>query len=141
MVRCGVHPLLQIFVQDCLLINQSVLLQQLIQHLLNLIILLLNISLVRRLSIFQLGLELADLCALVVNIILQLSNLELFSFSFPINTSLLTLGLLGLPLPLAPLVLSNLKLELIDTALHSEDVLLKGGLFGFQGGYLGLQTG
>ena len=97
---------MQIFVQDCLLINQGVLLEQLIQQLLNLIILLLNISLVRRLSVFELGLELGDLCALVLNIILQLGNLELVSI---VNTSLLSLGH---PLPLAPLVLKLLLLPL-----------------------------
>ena len=105
MVRCGVHPLLQIFIKNSLLIDQCVLLEQLIQQLLNLIILLLNITLMCRLSVFELGLELGDLCTLVFNVILQLGDLELVS----INTSLLSLGH---PLPLAPLVLKLLLLPL-----------------------------
>ena len=61
MVGCGVNPLLQVFIKDSLLVDQCVLLEQLIQELLNLIILLLNITLMCRLSIFELGFELGDL--------------------------------------------------------------------------------
>lgn len=77
MISCGVNPLLQVFIQDSLLIYQGVLLQQLIQQLLNLIILLLNITFVCRFSFTKLVLELGDLCTLVLNIVLQMGNLEL----------------------------------------------------------------
>ena len=42
-------------------------------------------------------------------------------------------------LSLKELVLADLKLELVDAALHPENILLKGSLLGLQGGHLGLQ--
>ena len=43
-------------------------------------------------------------------------------------------------LSLKELVFADLKLKLVDAALHPENVLLKGGLLGFQGGHLGLKS-
>ena len=42
-------------------------------------------------------------------------------------------------LSLKELVLADLKLELVDAALHPENVLFQGGLLGLQGGHLSLQ--
>ena len=112
MIRRGVNPLLQVFIQDSLLINQGVLLEQFLQQLLNLINLLLNITLVRRLSVSKLGLELRDLCTLVLNVKLHLGNLQLVGIILPVNASLITLSLFGHPLPLVPLVFMFLLLPL-----------------------------
>jgi hypothetical protein len=112
MIRSRVNPLLKVFIQDSLLIYQGVLLKQFIQQLLNLIILLLNITLVCRLSFTKLSLELSNLCTLVFNIILQLSNLELVSINLPVNPSLITFSLFGDPLPLVPLIFKLLLLPL-----------------------------
>jgi hypothetical protein len=112
MISSGVNPLLKVFIQNSLLINQGVLLEQLIQQLLNLIILLLNITLVCRLCFIKLGLELSDLGTLVFNIVLQLCNLELVSINLPVNPSLINLSLFGDPLPLVPLVFKLLLLPL-----------------------------
>ena len=112
MISCGVNPLLKVFIQDSLLIYQGVLLQQLIQQLLNLIILLLNITFVCRFSFTKLVLELGDLCTLVLNIVLQLGNLELVWINLSVNPSLISLSLFGHPLPLVPLVFKLLILPL-----------------------------
>ena len=124
MISSWVYPLLQVFIQNSLLINQGVLLQQFIQQLLNLIILLLNITLMCWLCFTKLGLELIDLCTLVFNIVLQLGNLELVSINLPVNPSLIPLSLFSDPLPLAPLVFKLLLLPLELPYLFSQLLIL-----------------